>query len=200
MIGLAFAIIIGTVGAILEERGIIGSEYAVKGSLILGLVFGMSFAFTLLALTKSRNVGQNEFDERQKLTRGVACRWACIVFGAELFVLILFDELEIVIPADDSIIYAIAFFIGIVVLVGYNIFHDAYFALNEKKPVIIGALIVITAFNGVVGVVNLLSGKAFVDGWLKFEAVNLVCAIALLIILMCIAIKYLAERRGEDEE
>lgn len=197
---VVLAVAIGIVGFALAETGIIPEELRYKAGVVAGVLFGVALFFVLVTLSKRRNAGTSEFDERQNITKGIAARKGFATMVALLFVLILFELLEISIPIEKPVLYFLVVLSGALVVVCYNIWNDAYFALNENKTFIICLLILMAAINGVIGFMNLIGGSLVVDGVLTSDSLNLIVSVFMLVILAVIAVKHLRERQGDDEE
>lgn len=200
LIGLAIAVVVAVVGFILSAKGVISEDYTFKAGILTGVFFGFALVYSLIILSKKRNVAENEFDERQKLIKGVAAQHGFVSMVFSLFLLMLCDILEIEIPCVKPVLYLVVILIGVIVIISYNVIHDAYFALNESKTFVIWLIIAMTALNIFIGINNLLSGKAIVDGIVTIDSINLLVGVAFLILLVVIAIKNLMDRRGDDEE
>ncbi len=201
IIAVALTLVVGIIGFALAEVGIIPEELRYKAGVVAGVLFGVALFFVVVALSRKRGNGcANEFDERQNITKGIAARKGFGTMVALLFVLILSELLEIPIPIEKPVLYILVFLLGALVVVCYNIWNDAYFALNENKTFIISLLVIMTAINGVVGFMHLIGGSLVVDGVLTSDSLNLIVSVFMLVILAVIAAKHLRERQGDDEE
>lgn len=153
-----------------------------------GVGFVIGTIIVAILCTFMRNGDKKiKYDERQELVRGKGYKYAffstIIFFAAKIVAEIAFDF-----PLDDYINNATQIFIGIIfgvlVYVCYAIWNDAYIALNERFNRVIISFSLIIVLNLVPVVSAFVNSKSFPN-----YSLNLICCIALLIIIICMIVK-----------
>lgn len=172
-------------------------------SWLLGFGVGILIAAVVLVLfaRKAHTDGcsRPRYDERQELARGRGYKYA-------FFTILVYEALYGVLRSafgwsllDDLTGSFVGIFAGIAVYACYAIWHDAYFALNEKRRYYIWLFAVITAINLAVGAGHIVRGELIVDGVIHYaNSLNLLCAALFLVVLGTLLAKDIASRR-EDE-
>ena len=89
--------------------------------------------------------------------------------------------------------------VALVVFASICIVKDAYLSLKEKPRTIMTLLTVVAALNLVIGGMNLKCGQVVKDGVLTYGAVNGICGLMLLVILVIYIVNYLLAKREEAE-
>lgn len=170
---------------------------------IAGFAFGIllvavvMFFFGRYAHTDGKR--KPKFDERQELVRGRGYRYA-------FFTLLVYHLVYAVLKMafgwavlDDITGMFIGLMLSISVYACYAIWHDAYFALNEKRKYYIWLFAAVTVLNGVIGIGHVVRGEVFVNGRTSFSnCLNLLCAVLFLVVLAALLIKEIASRREEE--
>lgn len=136
-----------------------------------------------------------KFDERQELVRGRGYKYA---FFTLLVYLVVYGMIGYswFAPLAGAFLGIV---IGIAVYAGYTIWHDAYFALNEKRRMYIILFAVITVINGAAGISNILQGRIVENGIITGGgSINLMCAVLCMVVLVMLLIKEIASHREEE--
>lgn len=163
--------------------------------LLLVAVVGVIFA----RFAHTDGARKPKFDERQELVRGRGYKYA-------FFTLIIYQMLYAAVKTgfgwavlDDITGMFVGLFLSIAVYACYAIWHDAYFALNEKRRYYIGLFAAVTVLNAVIGIGHVARGEFVMDGVVRFSnSLNLMCAVLFLVILAVLLLKEIASRREED--
>ena len=79
------------------------------------------------------------------------------------------------------------------------IVKDAYLSLKEKPRTVMTLLAVVSALNLAIGVMNWKGGRVVQDGVLTYAAVNGICGVITLTILVVYVVNYLLAKREAGE-
>ena len=172
-----------------------------------GLLIGFVLIFLFLALiTKGNRVSSPKYDERQELERGRGFKYA--FFSMLLFLLLLFI-LDSALQLEGTVFRTLAIlttFVGLNVYVIYCLWHEAYFALNQKTTSVMILFCFIGIFNLAIAIINYLDGSMIKDGQFGPSILNLFCAItflnvfAVMFIKRCVNAKLEKTVGAEDDE
>ena len=162
----------------------------------LGIAVGV-FAASLLVLFRNRlsKEKQDCYDERQVIVRGKGYQYAFFTTMGLLMLYAAFaDQLEKYLDAG-IIPLAILLFSGLI-LMGYCLFHDAFWGLSSKKNKRI--VVTVWAMFSVLNVLNTVEHKIWIAGRLSSRfmlplLLSIFFAIALILML-------LKNRMKNDEE
>lgn len=155
--------------------------------LILGVLVGLGLVVFILKTTKTDGSIDCKYDERQELARGKG-------FKLAFFVLLLYNAFfagmticleKTFISPDTAAILGIC--IGIAAYVGYCIWNDAYFALNENRSRLVVAFTIAFLANLLLGIVGVYQGEIIKEGVLTFRSTNfMVAGLGLFVAVMCL--------------
>ena len=123
------------------------------------------------------------YDERQEIERGRGFRLGFITFSVSLFLMMMTDILGILPMVHSHVLYAAAFFPGIIAYVLYCIEHEAYLALNERSTGVTIGFVIVGIANLLSALANYANGKMITGGKLDLPALNILCAILFIVIL-----------------
>ena len=178
-------------------------------SIMLGVLLGLClFVLMLAAITKGKHMKKPDYDERQELERGRAFQlsyFTLLICSGLVFCIDLSRALP---QVDSTVLYGFGVFLSIAVYCVYCVWHECYFAMDEKKVSTILALGLIGLINLGIFVFNILGGRLFENGKLTFHALNLLAAALLLVLAAALLIKWLSDRKkaasgsedGEENE
>ncbi len=172
--------------------------------LALGLLAGIFVVWLVISALKRRDGGpvmSFDFDERQQLARGRAFKYAFLTLCGYNALFALGAAIwEIELPVPFLCFGGVA--LALMVFAVICIFTDAYLSLTEKPRTIVSIVALGCALNLVIGVVNTVAvyretGSVVNRG---VGAVNLLCGVMLLVILIALGVKRaLDQRAGSDE-
>ncbi len=156
----------------------------------------------LLILLIALVVKPKNFDERQERERGRGYRLGFLVMLTGIGIAICTDLSGVFPKTDSAIFYITAILPGVMAFAAYCIWHEAYFAMNEKAT---GAMVIfffIAIFNTFVGVSHIVDGSFYEDGRISFSIVNLFCGILFIAIVITMFLKKLSSKNAasNDEE
>lgn len=177
---------------------------------IFGLLIGICIAVLMLAaMSTSKNIMESpKYDERQELERGCGFKltfYVMLIFTGLTFA---FDMGGLFPEMDYGVLYVIGLFIGISVHVNYCIWHEAYFALNQKMSSVMTIFGFITLFNLVLVIFSVMDGSLYQNGHFGYSVLNLFCTLTFLSMFVTMLFKkrdvekknaLIAEEDEEDE-
>ena len=152
-------------------------------------------------LTFNSKESKKGYDERQLAVRGRGYTYAYFTVMI-LSILHIFTKDMISLPVSNELISLIILFISGIVLNIYIVFHDAYYIYknnNCKKQFI--TYIIIFLLNAYYLIRSVSDHTLFKDGILQFrEGINLIAAVAIIILALNLVIKLIIDRCKKDEE
>ena len=165
---------------------------------ILGILVGVLVGVGVVALLFKLKAMDLTFDERQERARGQAYKYGFWTLVVCLFLYGFSDQIfgrwcDVLAGAMLCIAAALMVFTSVCIV------KDAYLSLKEKPRAVLTTLTVVTALNLVVGVMNWKNGRVVEDGILTSGAVNGICGIALLTLLVVYFVNYLLAKREAGE-
>ena len=167
-------------------------EYIMIGLFIVGV-------FEVLAFNSKKS--KEEYDERQLAVRGRGYAYAYFTVMI-LSPLHLFTKDTLSLPVSNDLISVIILFISGIVLNTYIVFNDAYGSYkrnNYKKHFITYTIIFL--LNAYYLIRSVADHTLFKDGVLQFrEGINLIVAVAFIILTLNLVIKLMIDRCKKDEE
>ncbi|MBQ3905250.1 MAG: hypothetical protein II743_00635 [Lachnospiraceae bacterium] len=175
----------------------------------LGLLIGFCLVFVMLiAITKSHQLESPKYDERQDLERGRGYCYA--FFTTMIFIMLVYclDSCGLIAHGTSSFLYVCAAFLGITVYAIYCIFHESYFALNQKTGTVLVMFALIMLINLFVSIMNFREGELFKDGQFTYNMLNPLCCLTFFALFVAVVVKTMIDKRGgkgdesgdEDEE
>ena len=165
---------------------------------IFGLLVGVLVGVGIVALLFKLKVMDLTFDERQERARGQAYKYG---FWTLVACLLLYGFSDMVLGRWCDVITGAMLCVGVALMVFASvcIVKDAYLSLKEKPRTIMTLLTVITLLNLTIGVMNWKGGRVMQDGVLTYAAVNGICGVITLTILVVYVVNYLLAKREAGE-
>lgn len=165
---------------------------------ILGLLAGVLVGVGVVALLFKLKVMDLTFDERQERARGQAYKYG---FWTLLSCLLLYGFSDMILGRWCDVIAGAMLCIAAALMVFGSacIVKDAYLSLKEKPRAVMSMLTVVAVLNLAIGAVNWKNGRVVEDGVLTSNAVNGICGIALLTLLVVYFVNYLLAKREAGE-
>ena len=142
----------------------------------------------------------DKFDEMQLRLRGDGYRLAFMLTLAVLMLYIFISDglgYEFV---SGGFAAFFALMTGLTAFASFCIFKGAFFKLSGKPRgyIVLCAVIVVIDLTG--GIINIATGKLWENGVITFgQGAPLVCGLAFLVILICIAVQQLRSRNEEEQ-
>ena len=177
------------------------SEYNM-GKLIgaaVGFVVGIILVLVLSKYANKNKKIKTEYDERQTILRGVGFKYgfyAMFIYAALNTILGIAD---FALPLEPAVYNFSYVFVGAIVDIGYCIFHDCYWGLNNnrKKWCIIMAFAGLV--NAVVAVMAVREGEFLYNGNVSTPGINLLCAALLLLLAVFVLVKSFMDKKEAAE-
>lgn len=164
---------------------------------LVGIFVGVLVGVGLVALLFKLKVMDMTFDERQERARGQAYKYG---FWTLLACLMLYGISEEALGRWCDVLTGVMLCgaVAITVFAAVCIVKDAYLSLKEKPRTVMTLFAAIALLNLCVGGPRLLDGSMVEGGVLTAGAVNLICGVMVLVILVIYTVNYLLAKR-EDE-
>lgn len=165
---------------------------------LCGVFLGGILIIAILRLTKKDGSIKCKYDERQQAVRGRGFKYG---FFTLMFYDLIYAWSDDILGRryfDNSVGMVVGIFLGVLVYVGYCIWHEGYFSLNENPKKVLIAFAVIAIMNFIIFAVNLIHGNVIKNGILTFNCINLFCGIMFLIIFGELFIKALCNKRETE--
>lgn len=165
--------------------------------LILGIITGIAFFALIVMIAKKGKICKNgKYDERQLLVRSKAYQIAFIVLILYLVINGMINSVLGIQWCDSFMGSLLGIFLSIMVFAIFCIFHDAYVSFQEKPTQSISLFAVIAVANFGIGFINFdWHHDYIVNGQLSYHALNFICGILMIIIILALLIK-----RGMDKK
>ena len=165
---------------------------------LFGLVVGVLVGVGIIALLFKLKVMDLTFDERQERARGQAYKYG---FWTLLTCLLLYGFSDMVLGRWCDVITGAMLCVAAALLVFASvcIVKDAYLSLKEKPRAVMTLLTVVSILNLGISIMNWKHGRVVEDGVLTFAAVNGICGLMTLVILMVYLVNYLLAKREDAE-
>ena len=165
---------------------------------LFGLVVGVLVGVGIIALLFKLKVMDLTFDERQERARGQAYKYG---FWTLLTCLLLYGFSDMVLGRWCDVITGVMLCVAVamVVFASVCIVKDAYLSLKEKPRQVMTLLTVISILNLGIGFMNWKHGQVVKDGVLTYSAVNGICGVMILTILVVYVVNYLLAKREAGE-
>lgn len=165
---------------------------------VIGVIVGIILVAFILKITKNDGTIKCKYDERQQFIQGKGFKYAfftLVVYNLFYALVDSFLQREYI---ENSCAMFLGVVLGVAVYAGYCIKHEGYFSLNENPKRVIIAFAVIGIVNILISVVHIMHGRLIQNGVLQFEAINLICGILFIVILIEIGIKRRFNRKEAD--
>ena len=165
---------------------------------LFGLVVGVLVGVGIIVLLFKLKVMDLTFDERQERARGQAYKYG---FWTLLTCLLLYGFSDMVLGRWCDVITGAMLCVAAALLVFASvcIVKDAYLSLKEKPRAVMTLLTVVSILNLGISIMNWKHGRVVEDGVLTFAAVNGICGLMTLVILMVYLVNYLLAKREDAE-
>lgn len=164
---------------------------------IFAILFVIIFLLAFL-INKSKNIKDQNFDERQLILRSNAYNhafFAVILYGAGYGMLTAVLEKHFM---EDGMATLVGVFIGVVVFCVECVMKDVFFSVSDKPAVYLLLVGACTIINGIGSLEKIRSKVIIKNGILTIDFLQPACTITLLIILIAIIIKLLWLRQEEE--
>lgn len=179
------------------------NEY--KIGVLVGVLIGclLITVFIRIILKKIRTNGRIrcEYDERQELSRGKGFKYGFFTLLIMNMLLAFYNEIAVQPITDIYNMQIMTSCIGILVYVIYCIWHDCYFALNERRKTLLIIFVFAGISNFALGISHVeeyFHGKAAADGMMNGTG-NIMIGFMFLVIFAVLLLKELKDRKENEE-
>ena len=177
------------------------SEYSI-GKLV-GALVGFVVGIVLVAIfskfaNKNRKL-KTEYDERQKVLRGEGYKYGFYAMAIYAVLNTILGIADYSLPVEPAVYNFSYIFIGAVVDIGYCVFHDCYWGLNNNKSkwcIVMGFAGLI---NAVAVVIACTEGAFIYNNMISTPGINLLCAILCLFLAISVFVKSLMDKKEAAE-
>ena len=166
--------------------------------MLMAVLVGALVGVGIVALLFKLKVMDLTFDERQERARGQAYKYG---FWTLMTCLLLYGFSDMVLGRWCDVLTGVMLCVAAALIVfgSVCIVKDAYLSLKEKPRTIMTLLTVIALLNLSIGAMNLKHGRVVKDGVLTYGAVNGICGVLMLTILVVYVVNYLLAKREAGE-
>ena len=175
------------------------SIFASMGAAV-GLLIGLIICVILFRYANTDKKIKTEYDERQQIVRYRAYRLA-------FYTIMVFEALVCIagiggfeLPMVSYVQHFTGVMIGATVLGVYCIWHDVYWGLNNNKT----RYMLIFVFTAILNCIPIIgaakSGNLIIDGKLGMAALNIMVIAMLIVVVVTLLIKQIADKGGKGEE
>ena len=163
-----------------------------------GMLAGVLVGIGIIAMLFKLKVMDLTFDERQERARGQAYKYG---FWTLMGCLLLYGFSDMVLGRWCDVITGVMLCVAaaLMVFASVCIVKDAYLSLKEKPRAIMTLLAVVSVLNLAIGFMNWKHGQVVKDGILTYSAVNGICGVITLTILVIYVVNYLLAKREAGE-
>ena len=171
-----------------------GYNFGILAAVLVGELVGLG----IIALLFRLKIMDLTFDERQERARGQAYKYG---FWTLMTCLLLYGFSDMVLGRWCDVIAGAMLCIAaaLMVFASVCIVKDAYLSLKEKPRQVMTLLTVISILNLGIGFMNWKHGQVVKDGVLTYSAVNGICGVMILTILVVYVVNYLLAKREAGE-
>jgi hypothetical protein len=164
----------------------------------IGITVGVVILIIALKFINKDGKLSTKYDERQLKARGEAYKYAFIATCISNGVILCFDltKYDLVKLLGDTAFF-IPILIGVVVHISYSIFTDAYIGLNNSVTRFMVFMLIVSAFNFLVGFSALANGELIKDNVLQPPFLNMICGFLFIIVAIELGIKKVIDSREE---
>lgn len=164
-------------------------------AVILGMLLGFCLVAIILTLAIKGEDKQARFDERQELVRGRGFKYAFGGFFMWNIAVFVLDMMQIDLHMSLSVSSMTCACVGAIIYAVYCIWNDGYFALNQKRGVILTTIGIGGLVNLGLAINSIMKGYFWIDNQVTFYAVSLVCGIMCVVIWIALFAKGIKDRK-----
>ena len=172
----------------------LGYNFGILAAVLEGARVGLG----IIALLFRLKIMDLTFDERQERARGQAYKYG---FWTLVICLLLYGFSDMALGRWCDVITGVMLCLAgaLVVFASVCIVKDAYLSLKEKPRKIMTLLAVVSVWNRAMGAMKWKNGRVVESGGLTYGAVNGICGVITLTILVVYIANYLLAKREEAE-
>lgn len=160
---------------------------------VVGLCVALVLTMILLKLANTDRRARTQYDERQALIRGRGYRFSFFAMLIYEVVMLGLELGEVALPFERYLLHFGAIAVGALTLASYCIWKDCYWGINNNRTRYIAVFAAVVLLNAIPVVSGIMGGSPWQD-----YSINIVCMIMLLVLVVELAVKAIADRREED--
>lgn len=164
-------------------------------SVVCGMLIGFFLVAIFVTLAVKGDDKKAKFDERQELVRGRGFKYSFVGVIGYNGVVYALDLLGINLHMRPAISSLICVLVGATIYAGYCIWNDGYFALNQRRGIILMLIGVGGILNLAFGIAAIVNGTIWINDQLSIRSMNLFCGIMCIVIWSIMLAKYLKDRK-----
>lgn len=164
-----------------------------SASIAIGIMVGVIVAVVLCIYANRNHRAKSEYDERQKEIRGRGYQYAFYAICIYEFIMMVLGIGDIRFPFEPYLFHFAGILIGVIVLSGYCIWHDAFWGLNNNRK----RYAIIFLATGILNAIPVI-GALTHGGLTTAPLLNLLVLVMLLILGSELLIKHLMEKRDAE--
>lgn len=173
-------------------------RFGVLAGLLCGIIISLIILSVLFRYMKTDGSKKCKYDERQQIARGNGFKYGfftlLICNGIYLCLNAVVEKLYIDTVAAMFLIICL----GVLVNVGYCIWHDAYMSLNENPRRVLGCFAAIGVCNLGIAGYEISREGLLENGVLGFRGINLMCGLFFIAIFCIMAAKSIYDRKEAE--
>ena len=177
-----------------KSSGVINLVY-----FLIVVVFTIAVAILIAAMMSGKDASIR-YDERQIQEQGKAFKLGFFTTIITLGLFITADLFGIVSMIEPYALYGSAIFIGLMAYVVYCVWHEAYFALNQRTVPVMIMLGAIALMNIFISVTNIVTGRIIENGRVTLRILNVLCAVVFLVLFATLLLKKISNAKNDADE
>ncbi len=165
-----------------------------------GVLVGLVVLLVSVITKRKHKNEQDHYDERQVAVRGMGYRYAFWTLAVELLLYgASFPDDGQYIVAPIVAIYAMVMIAGLVMM-AYDVMHDAYFSLSQRRNVLMPAWIAIAASNLAISLSRISEDELWAQGRISERVgLPLVVGAFFAVFFVILGIKAVMDRKEQGE-
>ena len=167
---------------------------------VTGLIVSVIIIAILFRFIKKDKKQKFTYDERQIAQRGKAYKYAFFTLAGYNALYGIVDMMFEKPWAEDLTGLMIGVCLAVAVHVGYSIWHECYFSMNEEPNKVIAMFAIIVLCNAYIVHGQMRDGELIENGMLTNNCANLVVSVLLVYIIIILAAKWQIKKHEIDEE
>lgn len=171
-----------------------------SAGIAFGIILGLVIAVILLRVANTNKKIKTDYDERQQMIRGKGYMYGFYTVLVYQALMVVFHTSGLELPIADFSLDFLGVMIGVTFVCSYCIWNHVYWGLNndhKRYYIIFGACLVLNAIPIIGGGA---SGNLMEDGKIGLPALNISVIAMMVIILIVMGIREIADRNMKEEE
>lgn len=162
--------------------------------MLAGIIVGLLIVMIFFKLSNSNKKMKTEYDERQQLVHGRAYQAAFYSFIIYETLMMLAGVAEIKLPVESYILHFGGIILGCMVLACYNIWHGAYWGLNNNRKRYAVLFLAAAAINCIPVIGGIKDGDL-----MGTPLMSLMVLVMMLVLCVMLLIRQMTEKEDDGE-